>query len=1416
MKYKKILIAAILLLAILTVGAVSASEDADVLAQDSDAMLSQNATVNEEITIDEELSSFDNDFEGDTTNNMNNNLPQERLCQDEHPITFTDGEFYLGDGNDEEPEPTLILEVYGNEYMPIDYDDGIVFSIIISGDEKTGTWKPIDELSSVRLRVESGNGEIEFLNVALKDLYYSAIPYSMGIIEHMFTLSELNNFEGLNDGDSIRFYLEVPPFPEDFVEYTVHFEEDGIHLDLESGEDDGDDIFFDVNDRVNLYEGDDFFAALVYHLERFEDLTGGRILVIGGDNVMFDRNVSFADGSDSYEIHLSDLDYVNDLQDDDLIMLGFWSNEGEQLASFVGQCCHDEETLIIEEFYGVECSDMATAYLNHNGEYECNDVLLTFNNYQYYNQTDVIVRINGREVHLDINKLPFGEENAPYCTYSDVGITEPSLHDYDMIVDVTYNNGFTSKLGRQVEIRKIVTLARDDPEFIGDIEVQLRDIDGVSGGNVVATLTDSEGQSFVLFNRSHNDFAYIDGFHHGRYMKGNYITKNDFQINESSRYLVNMKYYDDEGYLLGEDEANVTFTVGKNEVIISDEFSIGVRPVAYLLFNHPIPVGSNVVILVDDMEVYNRTLPLGMEFLSFDLYDYPQFITYNTTFDVTVKFVNEAIGYEEIVSTGQATYITDSGTVEIDVPNNVAVGENLILTVSANRPAYLSEHYRMAIFIDPETIPDFWNYQNEADLFYNREYELENYVWSADKAPINLGSLEEGKHQIYVAYCLDEEWWDDYDLPDFYYGYFNVTVGNDEPIATKLTASKVTTTYNSGKKVTATLKDADGNVISGAKVKVVLGSVTKTLTTNSKGQVSLSTDGLLPKEYTAKFSFAGNEVYAASNANAKVIINKLNADLTAANVTAAYNSGAVITAALKDANGNAIGDAQINVQLGSSNLTAVTDNNGIATVSTDGLNPNTYNANVAFSGNDIYNGVSATATVTINKANTRIDAPDVQVASADQNGALIATLTNGATGKAISGVTVVVNLNGEKYSLKTNSKGQVKVSTASLPIGDYDARISYAGSSKYKSSKATAHVAVTKADLTISAVYNSTNNELVATLTNNATGKAVANVNVDVDINGETSTVKSNSKGQVIVSNLPSGSFTATISYAGNSKYNPASTTVVVSDKTDVIISADYDASNNEIIATLTNAATGKAIANTNLKVSFNGETNTLKTNTKGQVKVSTAGLPLGTYPATFSYAGNSKYNPASTSINVEVKTKVIVTDVYAYSDRIVAKLTNGATGKAIANANMIVEINGVKYNAKSDNKGVLTFDTTGLDLPSAYDLTISYRGNDRYTASSATVAVDLNKANMMITTNYHADKQKMVATLKNSKTGKVVSNANMIIDLNGVKTTYKSNDQGKITLPTADFAPGTYVGTVTYPGNARYNSISAAFKVEI
>ena len=631
-------------------------------------------------------------------------------------------------------------------------------------------------------------------------------------------------------------------------------------------------------------------------------------------------------------------------------------------------------------------------------------------------------------------------------------------------------------------------------------------------------------------------------------------------------------------------------------------------------------------------------------------------------------------------------------------------------------------------------------------------------------------------------------------------------------LGTSIFASDVSVVYgNVTGELVATLTDVDGNPIGGADVSVILNNAEYSLTTGSNGQVSVSTGDLAAEYYVARITYDGDNNYNHSSVSVNVVVKKLGTSISASDVVVSCGDvGGELIATLSDVNDNPMANEDVLVVLNNVEYSLTTGSDGQVSVSTGDLAAGSYVARITYDGNNNYDSSTANAKVTV-KANIYISASF----NADTK-EVVAILTNNATGMAIGGADVQVNLNGATTTVKTNSKGQAKVSTANLPTGTYTATISYEGNNKYNPATTTLKVAV-KTDIVISASFDAANSRIVATLTNKDTGKTVANVNVDVKLNGETNTVKSNSKGQVIIStsDLKTGTYTATISYAGNSKYNAASTSISFATKIDTIISAVYDDSNSEIVATLTNAE-GKALSSANVKVSFNGETDTIKTNSKGQVKVSTAGLALGTYPATFSYAGNSKYNAASASINVEVKTKVIVTDVYAYENMIVAKLTNGATGKFIANANMIVEINGVKYNVKSDNKGQLTFNTTDLNLPSSYDLTISYRGNDRYTASSATVAVDLSKANMMITTNYHADKQKMVATLKNSKTKKLVSNANMIIDLNGDKTTYKSDKYGKITLPTAEFAPGIYVGTVTYGGNARYNSISAAFKVEI
>ena len=387
-----------------------------------------------------------------------------------------------------------------------------------------------------------------------------------------------------------------------------------------------------------------------------------------------------------------------------------------------------------------------------------------------------------------------------------------------------------------------------------------------------------------------------------------------------------------------------------------------------------------------------------------------------------------------------------------------------------------------------------------------------------------------------------------------------------------------------------------------------------------------------------------------------------------------------------------------------------------------------------------------------------------------------------------------------------------------LNPGNYTALVSFNGDDIYAPSNAIANVVVTKADMAISAVYYTNDMKLVATLVNGANGKSVNGANIQLNINGSNTTVKTNSKGKISVStaDLPSGNYSAAFSYKGNSKYNPANTNIdFTTARFNMNISATYDADNLELIATLINEGTGKPVTGANVQFNLKYTSITVKTNSKGQAKLSSSDLPLGTYEATICYKGNGKYNSANTSIVVDVKTKVIITDVYGYFDKLVATLTNGATGSPITNANMQVEINGVNATVKSDSKGQISLNTSDLGL-TKYDVTISYAGNDRYTPSSATTTIDLNKANMMITYSYSANKHKLVATLKNSKTGNIVSNANMVVDINGVKTTLKSNSNGQITFSTADFAPGTYVGTISYGGNAKYNSISAAFKVVV
>lgn len=138
-------------------------------------------------------------------------------------------------------------------------------------------------------------------------------------------------------------------------------------------------------------------------------------------------------------------------------------------------------------------------------------------------------------------------------------------------------------------------------------------------------------------------------------------------------------------------------------------------------------------------------------------------------------------------------------------------------------------------------------------------------------ATITLDDLPIGNHNAVVTYSGD----------GMYDSIVQNTTISFSGIKTSIEASNVVATYNVAKKLVVTLKDANGNILAGQKVSIKVGTISKTVTTDAKGQASVDISKLVPKEYTATINFAGDAQHVSTSANAKVTVKKAASKITA-------------------------------------------------------------------------------------------------------------------------------------------------------------------------------------------------------------------------------------------------------------------------------------------------------------------------------------------------------------------------------------------------------------------------------------------------------------------------------------------------------------------------------------------------------
>ena len=219
---------------------------------------------------------------------------------------------------------------------------------------------------------------------------------------------------------------------------------------------------------------------------------------------------------------------------------------------------------------------------------------------------------------------------------------------------------------------------------------------------------------------------------------------------------------------------------------------------------------------------------------------------------------------------------------------------------------------------------------------------------------------------ITADYAGNGIWWaihrfDDYAVYQVnasYIGLDNVTINNATITVSKantvLTADAVTATYNINKNLVITLKDANGNVISGAKLTVKLNGK-KQYTTDANGQAKVNVAKLVPKTYTARITFDGDDAYVKSAKNVQVTVKKAKAKIVAKKKTFKRSKKVKKYTVTLKANSKALAKVKLTLKIKGKTYKAKTNAKGKAVFKIKKLTKKgTYTATSTFKGDKYY------------------------------------------------------------------------------------------------------------------------------------------------------------------------------------------------------------------------------------------------------------------------------------------------------------------------------------------------------------------------------------------------------------------------------------------------------------------------------
>ncbi len=338
-------------------------------------------------------------------------------------------------------------------------------------------------------------------------------------------------------------------------------------------------------------------------------------------------------------------------------------------------------------------------------------------------------------------------------------------------------------------------------------------------------------------------------------------------------------------------------------------------------------------------------------------------------------------------------------------------------------------------------------------------------------------------------------------------------------------------------------------------------------------------------------------------------------------------------------------------------------------------------------------------------------------------------------GKVITNSTLKLTINTNTVTVKTDNKGIFTYKTKATKAGTNKVTASYEENLVHLSTSTTKTFNVimeTKIILNKITTTQYKDNIIIKGEFTNKAGNIIKNTNLKLTFNGKAHTLKTNTKGvfNKTIKTSKVGKNNVTITFAGNNNYKTSTnkTTFTVTKRTTKITVTSIKQKTYNDTVTITGKLTDKTgtiLKNTAIKVTVNGKTYTVKTNSKGVYTKKVAATKVGTNNITVTYKGNTYYKAVTkktTFKTVKRATRITVNKIKATKKgskvTITGKLTNNKN-VILKNTKIKITVNGKAVTVKTNSKGVYTYKYT-TSKKGTNKVSISYSGNANYKTTSA------------------------------------------------------------------------------------------------